>query len=104
MKNIKGKFVVKDSTEVKYTSGSYGNITSAEELNLSFFHDMPQDPTEYTVEVSDNNQMIKQNLVGSDTMIRNVHTKLVMSIKTAKSIKDWLVHVLEEYDKNNGVQ
>lgn len=96
-KKICYEYQVDNTAKLKYTHGVWGGINPQGEIELNFYceNDKPPTMTERLVE-SDGSLGLER--VSTDinqeedsrTVIRNIHTKILVNYHTARALLEWL--------------
>ena len=72
----------------KYVNGAFGALSGNGEFILNFYIERPSDPSKGQVTIHKDGTV--DNSYDDIGVERIVHTRLVMSIDTARSIQEWI--------------
>lgn len=103
LNTIKFKYIFSKDYNPKYINGAYGGITGKGEIAVHFYLERPALPNSQTHnltkdgKLSDNPEFEPADLMKS--MIRFVDTGIVMDLRTAKDIAQWLDDKIKMLEK-----
>ncbi len=101
------KFIFKkpEDHQVKYVNGAQGGVTLQGEIVINFFTEHPILPESQTLYFSENNDPKQTNITPPDLdglAARDVHSSIIMSLHTAKSINNWLASIINKLESIQG--
>jgi hypothetical protein len=90
--------VYTDEPTFKYANGAFGSVNGNGDLTINFYVDRPKNYETFTLRMNEQTKQLEQVFDGDDT-IREVHTRIILNINTAKSVAEWIENNLKAYEE-----
>lgn len=97
------KYKFSDDYNPKYINGAVGGATSHGEIVANFFLERNPLPVKETYSINDSERAEKSNVEPNDlnkSAIRFIDTGIIMSLDTAKLVRDWLDRNIKTLEEN----
>ena len=105
-KTIKFRYIFADNYNPTLASGVYGGVTPDGRLVVNFFLERQGLPHSETYELSDagllGNEVSQEPEDYRQTLVRFVNMGVVLDLKSAKVISEWLGKQIQELERREG--
>lgn len=104
-KQIKYKYVIPDNLKDCYVNGVWGSVNAKGELHMIMFSERLPAPTLVVHDIDDNKVLSEPSKVevGGD-ILRLAQASVVMDIRTAVTLHEWLGERIKSYVKMSGIK
>jgi len=101
---IRFHYLKSSAFRVVYAEGAYGGLTPHGNISISFYNDRYPIPQIVEHQISQEGKLGGEiSRVGKDGVVREVEVDVLLTIPTAKSLRDWLEQkILEAEQKRSG--
>jgi hypothetical protein len=99
--NIKFKYIFEDDYNPKYVNGAQGGINPKGEIIINFYVERAALPKSVTHSLEDNKlsrDTVTEPEDLKDSLVRYVQNGIILDIRSAKEIYNWLGRHIDEYE------
>ncbi|MEO5931161.1 MAG: hypothetical protein ABIR47_14610 [Candidatus Kapaibacterium sp.] len=97
VRTIDFHFIKTSGYRTYYVDGAFGGITPKGKVYVELFLERPATPQRITYEVSDEKGMEEIAREGKEGAVREIGCGLMMDIRAAVALRDWLDIRIDEY-------
>lgn len=97
--SIEKKFsiIYTDEPTFKYANGAFGSVNGNGDLTINFYVDRPKNYENFSLKMNEKTNQLDQ-VFNEEDIIREVHTRVIVNINTAKSLADWIGNNVKAYE------
>jgi hypothetical protein len=105
--SIKFKYIFEDNYNPEYINGAYGGITPKGEIVINFFFERHGLPKSETISLTDGqlgSEIEREPVDHKQSMVRVVKNGIILSLKNAKTINDFLSDYIKKLEELNKIK
>lgn len=97
---LKGKYVVRNNVDAKYVNGVFGGSGISDEIIIHFYYESFTLPEEFIINIK-NDEVDDTNVPNDIKLVRDVNSSVMMSLKTAKELYEWLGNRIKQFESED---
>jgi hypothetical protein len=104
-KSVKIRYIKAYDFKIALATGVFGGLTSNGLINVNFFHERTVIPDSQIVELDDDGNQVGRPIDEKDgDLTRELQSGILLDVKTAKIVLEWLQGKLEQHETIFGQQ